>query len=139
MQALGTFQFSHIRTFIVHRERCLRWVPGFLKEQKIHSYRPCSKLHYTKELLLSVPNCYIINSMLMRFLENLVFVASGFLHSHPEVSNNLTVSTSNAISIHLKVLDITRLFLRCFHHKSVSLFQSIGFLNVTSSRGLEKP
>lgn len=45
-----------------------------MKEQKIHSYRPCSKLHYTKELLLSVPNCYIINSTLMRFLKNLIFL-----------------------------------------------------------------
>lgn len=58
----------------------------------------------------------------MRFLKNHLYL----LH---QVSFILTlklvitsVSTSKDIPIHLKILGITRLFLRCFHHESVSLF-----------------
>lgn len=73
-------------------------------------------------------------------MKNLLFVASSFLHSHPRFSNNLSSFQSKAIPIHMKIPGVTRLFLRClFSSESVSLFHSIGFLNVNSSGGLEKP
>lgn len=68
MRALGIFQFCYIRTFLLNvQNNALEWCGWFFEGTENVSMIAALKYTTQKNLLLSVPDCYVISSVPQRW------------------------------------------------------------------------